>query len=149
MVSPPGKHSSDSPSLTECSTSLLITVNEAFYDLGLAYLDSLISLCCYTGSSNSKQPMLPQTNCYFAPVNISLCCSTCPATPPCPPGNCPSLIFRPAGTCSGKFFPLAVPLSVPFSLCIVSVPCILHLPVFHLSLYIILFPCPSFSFLGL
>lgn len=62
MVSPPGKHSSDSPSLTECSTSLLITVNEAFYDLGLAYVDRLISLCCYTGSSNSKQPMLPQTN---------------------------------------------------------------------------------------
>ena len=41
MVSSPGKRS---PSLIECSTSLLITVNEAFYDLGLAYADSLISL---------------------------------------------------------------------------------------------------------
>ena len=61
-VSPPGKHSSDSPPLTECSTSLLITVNEAFYDLGLAYVDSLISLYCDTGSSNSKRPMLPQTS---------------------------------------------------------------------------------------
>ena len=56
------KHSSDSPSLTQCSTSLLVIVNEALYDPGPAYVDSLISLCCYTGSTNSEQPKLPQIN---------------------------------------------------------------------------------------
>lgn len=70
------------PSLIECSTSLLITVNEAMeiwvWLMLTASSPSLVTLASAILSSLCFR----QTFCYFAPVSISPCCSTCPAAPP-------------------------------------------------------------------
>lgn len=83
--------------------------------------------------------------CCFAPPHICLCCSLCPEHSLCPPGNCPSLVLRPAGTCSRKFSPLPLSQRVTLSPAhILNISC-----VSPVSLYCILFPCPSVSIIGL
>lgn len=109
MVSPCGKYLSDS---SDYSTSSLMIINEALFNLGPAYTHSLIFPCCllqqyWAAYSSSNKP------CCFTPC-VCPCCSPDAGRPPFQPGNCPSPLLRPAGTCSGNLssFPQLLLLSV-------------------------------------
>lgn len=125
MVSPCGKYLSDFLSRTDYSTSSLIIINEALFNLGPAYTHSLISLC-YICSSNTEWPTVLQINpavsfqvfaCAVPPMQNALLFSQGTILPRYSGQQAPA---------QGTFLFLSVTLSLSTALvlCILSISCI-------------------------